>query len=234
MGNEINVLSVVESIDTSQMGSFVKKIEEFQKLVQSQLKNGHDYGIIPSTKKPSLLKPGAEKICMLMGLTSAFDIIESTRDFDKGFFQYQVKCLLMKSGVVITEGLGTCNTKETKYINADPYTCDNTVLKMAKKRSLIDATLMVGSLSDVFTQDMDDVDINGNKTTDKKYATDTDGTISNAQAKRMFALSGGSAEIVKKAMTEAGYNENAKSNEVQKIHYEEICKVIEGLASNKE
>jgi hypothetical protein len=235
MSNELNALSIVESININQMGDFTKKIEQFQKLVQSQLRQDHDYGIIPYTKKPTLLKPGAEKINMLMGLTSAFDIIESTRDFDKGFFQYQVKCMLMKNGVVITEGLGTCNTKEKKYVDQDPYSVDNTVLKMSKKRAFIDATLLVGSLSDIFTQDLEDVDLAGNKVSEtKRYATDNDGTISNAQAKRMFALAKGNADLVKEVMAEAGYTEERRSNEVKKIHYEEICKKIEERANAKE
>ena len=51
-----------------------------------------------------------------------------------------------------------------KYMKMDPYTMDNTVLKMAKKRALIDATLLVASLSDIFTQDLEDMDINGQPT----------------------------------------------------------------------
>lgn len=38
----------------------------------------------------------------------------------------------------------------------DPAELRNTMLKMAKKRSLVDAALSVASLSDLFTQDMDD------------------------------------------------------------------------------
>jgi len=231
---EINVLNIVDTINTNTMGNMIKKISEFQKLVQSQLNKDVDYGLIPGCKKPSLFKPGAEKINMLMGLTSSYDIIDSTRDWENGFFQYQVKCMIMRGGIVITEGLGSCNTRERKYVNNDPYDTDNTVLKMAKKRAFIDATLHVGSLSDVFSQDLDDIDIEGNKVSDNKVYTDNDGTITTKQAKRMFALSGGKAEIVKEVMLEAGYDENAKSNEVQKIHYDEICKEIEKRANAKE
>ena len=41
--------------------------------------------------------------------------------------------------------------------NDDPYTLANTVLKMAKKRAQIDAVLTVASLSEIFTQDMEDL-----------------------------------------------------------------------------
>jgi hypothetical protein len=40
--------------------------------------------------------------------------------------------------------------------NPDPAELRNTMLKMAKKRSLVDAALSVASLSDLFTQDLDD------------------------------------------------------------------------------
>ncbi len=41
---------------------------------------------------------------------------------------------------MITEGMGTANTKETRYRGRDAYTLDNTVLKMGgKKRALVDA-----------------------------------------------------------------------------------------------
>ena len=40
----------------------------------------------------------------------------------------------------------------------DAFTLANTVLKMARKRALVDAALTVGSLSDVFTQDLEDME----------------------------------------------------------------------------
>lgn len=159
---KVDSLSIIENINANAVNTTLTKINQFQKIVQSQFRQDHDFGIIPGTKKPTMLKPGAEKIIMLLGLTSEFEILESTRDFEKGFFQYQIKCQLKKDGFVITEGIGSANTRESKYLKGDPYTLDNTVLKMAKKRALVDAALLVGSLSDVFTQDIEDMDLDGN------------------------------------------------------------------------
>src|SRR5690606_29527760 len=39
----------------------------------------------------------------------------------------------------------------------DKYMLGNTCLKMAKKRAQVDAALTVGSLSDIFTQDLEDM-----------------------------------------------------------------------------
>lgn len=225
----VRTLSVIDSMDIGEISSTINKIGQFQKVVQSQLTQNHDYGVIPGTPKPTLLKPGAEKILMLLGLRSEFDIVDSTRDFDKGFFQYQVKCKLYHGDMLVTEGLGSCNNRERKYIKMDPYTMDNTVLKMAKKRALVDAALLVGSLSDIFTQDLEDMDLSGEKVTGRKrYATDQDGTISKAQAKRMFALAKGDADIVRVALEKRGYK---RSEEVKKTEYDAICSEIETQAA---
>lgn len=229
---EITPISLIESVNLQGMQSSIQKIKQFQALVQSQFTQNHDFGVIPGTGKPTLLKPGAEKLIMLLGLTTEFEIIESERDFDEGFFQYQVRCTLLKNGVSVTQGFGSCNTMEKKYLKQDPYTMDNTVLKMAKKRALVDAALLVGSLSDVFTQDIEDMDLQGNTYSNRqRYYTDRDGTISQAQAKRMFAIAKGDDELVRAAMERYGYK---SSNSIKKTDYNRICDEIEaGVRANE-
>lgn len=227
-----NSSAIIDMVEIQQVQATMNKITQFQQVIQKTLHQRHDYGIIPGTDKPTLLKPGAEKILMMMGLRSEFEIADSTRDFEKGFFQYQVRCKLFRGDMLITEGLGACNTRERKYIKLDPYTLDNTILKMAKKRALVDAALLVASLSDVFTQDLEDLDLGGEKvSTRKKYATDQDGTISKAQAKRMFALAKGDSEMVRSVLSEYGYE---RSDQVSKIQYDEICAKIEDMVSSLE
>lgn len=223
-------IAIIDTVEVAQVEATMRKISQFQQVIQNTLHQNHDYGIIPGTDKPTLLKPGAEKILMMMGLRSEFEIVDSTRDFEKGFFQYQVRCKLLKGDTVITEGLGACNTREKKYMKMDPYTMDNTVLKMAKKRALIDATLLVASLSDIFAQDLEDMDINGQPTEMQKVYTDQDGTISKAQAKRMYALAKGDAELCKRVMQKYGYE---KSEQVKKIDYNKICEEIEAEAEEE-
>ena len=157
-----NSLSVIESVNVSGIGQTIDKIGKFQELVKSQLKNDHDFGIIPGTQKPTLLKPGAEKILMLLGLTSEYELVEKVQDYDKAFFAFTVRCTLLKNDLKITEGLGHANTREKRYVSGkqgDAYTLANTVLKMAKKRSQVDATLTVAALSEIFTQDLEDMDL---------------------------------------------------------------------------
>lgn len=217
-------LAIIDTVEITQVQQTMQKISQFQSVIQKTLRQGHDYGIVPGTDKPSLLKPGAEKILMMLGLRSEFDIIDSTRDFEKGFFQYQVRCRLYKGDVVITEGFGAANTREKKYLKSDPFTMDNTVLKMAKKRALVDATLLVASLSDIFTQDLEDIDLNGQPVQQPKVVTDQDGTISKAQVKRLFALSQGDYDLVKQVMKEFGYE---RSEDIKKVDYEAICSKVE-------
>ncbi len=167
-----NALKIVENLEPATVTQVMQRIVNFQGVIQKTLKEGFDYGVIPGTgNKPTLLKPGAEKILMLMGVTSEYEIIERVQDYDKGFFAFTVKCVLSRSGQVITEGVGHANTRERRYTRVkegrepqDPYTLANTVLKMAKKRAQVDATLTIAALSEIFTQDIEDMDIQGDLT----------------------------------------------------------------------
>ncbi|HQE21955.1 MAG TPA: hypothetical protein PK409_08490, partial [Thermosynergistes sp.] len=151
-------LSIVARRDPRELQTTLQKIGAFQELVRTQLREGKDYGAIPGAgDRKVLLKPGAEKITVLLGLRSKFEVAGKVEDFESGFFAYMVRCsLVAPNGETITEGLGQANTKERRYVRQDPYTLANTVLKMARKRALVDAALTVGSLSDLFTQDIED------------------------------------------------------------------------------
>jgi hypothetical protein len=48
--------------------------------------------------------------------------------------------------------------KETKQVRTEPPDLANTVLKMAKKRAMSDLTLTATAASDIFTQDLEDLD----------------------------------------------------------------------------
>lgn len=154
---ETTALSVIDSIDTNIVARTMDKINAFQQVIQTAVRPGHDIGVIPGTSKPTLLKPGAEKIVMMMGLSSRYEIMQMTEDYDKGFFAYNIRCILSRGGLDICEGVGNCNSRESKYVKADPYSIANTILKMAKKRAYVDAALSVASLSDIFTQDLEDM-----------------------------------------------------------------------------
>lgn len=187
MNNEINALSIIDTVEIDNIATTMNKIAQMQAVVQKTLKNGQDYGEIPGTNKPTLLKPGGEKICMLFGLNPEYDFLQTTEDYEKEFFSYNIRCTLYRNGQAVAQGVGSCNSKEKKYRfmnvdvvpenyigyqeeitdkygrvrykinNTDVCSLVNTILKMAKKRAFIDAVLQVASLSEVFTQDLEDM-----------------------------------------------------------------------------
>jgi len=81
------------------------------------LQDNVDFGKIPGTgNKPTLLKPGAEKLCFLFQLSPTFDLIDSIEDWDNGLFYYRYRCTLRtRDGLVIANAEGSCNSRETKY-----------------------------------------------------------------------------------------------------------------------
>ena len=90
--------------------------DEMNRFIDTVLVAGSDYGIIPHCSKPSLLKPGAEKILNYMGLIARTEITNRVEDYNIGFFSYECKVYLIDyNGVVKGEGVGITNTREGKY-----------------------------------------------------------------------------------------------------------------------
>ncbi len=133
---------------------------EMDRFINEALVQGVDFGIIPNCKKPTLLKSGAEKIALYLNLIFRTEVVSRTEDFQQGFFAYECKVYLIDvDGVVRGEGIATANTKESKYAKSNGFSVQNVVLKMCKKRALVDAVLNVGALSSKFTQDVEDMDL---------------------------------------------------------------------------
>lgn len=131
-------------------------------LIKRGLTKEIDYGIIPGTPKPTLLKPGAEKLLILFNLGLGEPAI-NTGDLGDGHVEYEIRVPVIHrpSGVIVGYGTGSCNSRESKYIKTPPYNIRNTILKMAKKRALIDGALTTTGASGVFTQDVEDLRDNG-------------------------------------------------------------------------
>lgn len=160
--------SIIDSMTLDNVDKTLKKISDFHTIIRNTLNPATDFGIIPGTNKPTLLKPGAETICMLFGLTTNVEIlsvIPQQLSKDTEFVSYTIKCKLYKNDYAVSEGVGTCNSFEKKYKNQDALNVANTIMKMAEKRALVDAVLHVASLSAVFTQDIEDMQDYMNKET---------------------------------------------------------------------
>jgi hypothetical protein len=99
------------------MAEVKRRIEELRLFVKEYMVEGEDYGKIPGTDRPTLLKPGAEKLCDVYGLTPQVDILDSTIERDPAYIDYTIRVRLVSrsSGITMAEGVGNCNSYEGRY-----------------------------------------------------------------------------------------------------------------------
>ena len=137
-----------------------RRTEMLRDYVKNHMTVGEDYGVIPGGNKPTLFKPGAEKLNAVFGLSPMVEVSNRVEDWDNGFVAYEMKVTLLnkRTGGIEAEGIGSCNSRERRYKNQDAAGIANTVLKMAKKRALVDATLSATRASGMFTQDLEDIE----------------------------------------------------------------------------
>ena len=160
---------------TDQIEATKIKLAAVYKLMEEILQPGVDYDVIKGTKKPTLLKPGAEVLAQAFSLTEKYSVLLHTAELDRTppFIQWSVQCDLhhRETGNHVGQGVGAANAYEDKHLwrwqgrgedrhrveNGDTMTLDNTLLKMAKKRAFVDAVLTVTGASRLFTQDLEDL-----------------------------------------------------------------------------
>lgn len=132
---------------------------DIEQIIATNLQAGIDYNTIPGCgKKPALLKAGAEHLAAIFGFRSTSGIINRIEDYQQCFVLYEVETTIVDTnGNIIATGLGSCNSKERKYQRTDFAGNLNTILKMAKKRSYVDAILTACHASGVFTQDIEEI-----------------------------------------------------------------------------
>lgn len=113
-----NRLAIMPVMDNNTAMMRRQAVIDFTKSV---MKPEVDYGRVPGTNKDTLLKPGAEKLTSLFGLSPRFDIVEKETDWtgrDHGgepFFYFQYRCSLYYGDVLAGQGVGSCNSWEKKY-----------------------------------------------------------------------------------------------------------------------
>src|SRR3972149_6505591 len=106
----INVLSTVLA---EWSPSEVKaQLSSITALMSESMKEDEDYGIIPGCKKPSLLKPGAEKLGLMFRLSPGYQITQTP--MENGHREITIVCTLthIPTGRVIGSGLGSCSTMD--------------------------------------------------------------------------------------------------------------------------
>lgn len=104
--------------------------------------------------KPVLFKPGSEKICGMLGVTPTFPTLPDYERMaleGKEIVNVILRChILSASKEVMADGIGARSV-------AHDYGDLNKALKMCAKSAQIDATLRMAGLSEIFTQDLEDM-----------------------------------------------------------------------------
>jgi hypothetical protein len=197
--NDIVAFSEPRQLTAMEIRASVNLVQEVMKAVmQGPSKEnpaGVHYGIIPGTPKPTLYKPGAEKLAQAFRIAVSYQTDDlSTPDA----IRYRVTAIgtHQTSGVVMGSGMGECSSNEEKYkwrkaydeefnatpedrrrikfgkytakqVRTEPADLANTVLKMACKRAQVAMILNVTAASDLFTQDVEDLpeELRPNETT---------------------------------------------------------------------
>lgn len=177
----------------SSVAEVTKHVIAVQEVMRSVMKPNVHYGAIPGAgDKPTLLKPGAEVLCMTFRIADEYEVTDLSAP---GAVRYRVKCIgrHQSTGVMLGSGMGEASTDEEKYrwrkavcieefentppdmrrvkyvrksgghytvnqIRTEPADLANTVLKMACKRAKIAMVLNVTAASDMFSQDLEDLD----------------------------------------------------------------------------
>ena len=166
-----NAFDLAPSVFKKQLDRQGANRDALMSWIKGNLVEGVDYGrihIMPKSKcnkgknceikwhfsKDTLFKSGAEKIAGMMGFRATWPRLGDYEQMCIGgglIAHVGLRCeLLNSSGHLVSEGWGARSI--------DPQYPDlNKAVKMAKKSGLIDAVLNAGGLSEVFTQDLDDI-----------------------------------------------------------------------------
>ena len=162
-------------------------VQLIQQVIRALFKPDVHFGVIPGTKKKTLYKAGAEKIMVIFRLCGEpliedLSVAGEIRYRIRFKITHQVTGLIIGWGVgecssneekykwkkaVLAEYNATAEDQRRLkyYADSKPVTqvrvniadVANTILKMCKKRALIDATLTCTAASDVFDQDFEDL-----------------------------------------------------------------------------
>lgn len=152
-----SLTTVTQALTGSEFTDSRKELLKFVKSTLKETKTGEggDYGVIPYTKKKSLLKPGAEKLAKLFGLSISYEKLAEVEDWEKGFVYYRYKCTLTHfvTGRFVGDAIRSCNNKEKKHASKGVYEVANTIEAVAQKRALVAAVVAATNASDIFDAD---------------------------------------------------------------------------------
>lgn len=196
VAEDTGIVSLTSAMSSKDLRQAVKLMTDQRKIiadfVKENLVDGVDFGVIESTtksgktfkSKPTLYKPGMEKIFSLFGLATELEKDTTTLemlDTIKNCIAF--KCSVTRNGQKIAEGRGAATVGDMgRDVNA--------TIKIAEKRARMDACLSMG-FSEYFTQDMDDPEYRKPKqeqTQIRRESAVRPLPVSDQQRKTIFAL----------------------------------------------
>jgi hypothetical protein len=107
-------LAVIDRGSGTTIAAMQSRSVLIRQVMANVLEEGKDYGKIPGTDKPTLYKPGAEKLCLTFALAAVAPIVEDLSTPDT--VRYRVNVPIEASdGRVLAVGVGECSSDEEKY-----------------------------------------------------------------------------------------------------------------------
>lgn len=111
----LTILSETEGVDL--VKATMLQLKALRTFVAEELKRDLDYGVIPGTKKPSLLKPGAHKIFAFYDVFPDPDVEPDFIELGEGHLEVRCKTRLISriTDKVVGGGRGSCTTMESRF-----------------------------------------------------------------------------------------------------------------------
>jgi hypothetical protein len=110
-----DVIPYEEKVGALSVVDIRSQVNLIQHVMREVMKKDEHYGVIPGTgTKPTLLKAGAEKLCLTFRLDPQYEITEKQ---DGAHLRITSKCTLyhIPTGQRFGSGMGSCSTRESKY-----------------------------------------------------------------------------------------------------------------------
>lgn len=243
MSNELIIVNnAAPALIKQTRNNYELSIPQGKGYVTRTLKRDRDFGVPiiktkdgekPAFPQPILYKGGAELIIKDYQVFSRYTIESAVEDVELGYFFYRFKCSLIaydrenQREVVVAEGFGSSNTRETKNGNASGFNTANTALKIARKRSMVDAAISLAGLSSVFTQDLENETFMSGAI-DMVNAKDDD-AITSKQRQRIFAIANSHGLTTEKTKVWLAANGYVSVKDIKMKDFDSVCDKLEAL-----
>lgn len=117
------------------VAEILSHVTRVQEVMRAVMKPDVHYGKIPGTDKPTLLKPGAELLCMTFRIGAAYAVEDLSTDL---VVRYRVTCtgVHQTTGTTLGTGMGEASSGEEKYkwVKAYPEEWEATPEHLRRKK----------------------------------------------------------------------------------------------------